>query len=75
MRRRSRASSKPATERSRKAKTVRHSSSSASSQKTEIARLARELHEAQVAREGSAVNGREFALVADLDVTSRSVLD
>src|SRR5215469_5972310 len=47
MRRRSRASSKLPKARSRKAKTVRHSSSSASSQKTEIARLTRELHEAQ----------------------------
>jgi two-component system, NtrC family, sensor kinase len=50
MRRRSRASSKLATARSRKAKTlkaVRPSSSSASGQETEVARLTRELHEAQ----------------------------
>jgi class 3 adenylate cyclase/putative methionine-R-sulfoxide reductase with GAF domain len=50
MRRRSRASSKVATARSRKAKTlkaVRHSSSSASGQETEVARLTHELHEAQ----------------------------
>jgi two-component system, NtrC family, sensor kinase len=50
MRRRSRASSKLANARSRKAKTlkaVRHSSSSASGQETEVARLTRELHEAQ----------------------------
>src|SRR5260370_5395908 len=50
MRRRSRARSKVATAGSRKAKTlkaVRHSSSSASGQETEVARLTRELHEAQ----------------------------
>ena len=50
MRRRSRASRKVATARSRKAKTlkaVRHNSSSASGQETEVARLTRELHEAQ----------------------------
>jgi two-component system, NtrC family, sensor kinase len=50
MRRRSRASSKVATKRSRKAKArkaARHSSSSASGQETEVARLTRELHEAQ----------------------------
>src|SRR6516162_962341 len=53
MRRRSRASSKPTKARSRKAKTikrtvlaVRHSSSSASGQETEVARLTRELSEA-----------------------------
>jgi GAF domain-containing protein len=49
MRRRSRASSKLATARSRKAKTlkaVRHSSSSASGQETVVARLRRELSEA-----------------------------
>jgi transcriptional regulator with GAF, ATPase, and Fis domain len=52
MRRRSRASSKVATKRSRKAKArkaARHSSSSASGQETEVARLTRELHEAQEA--------------------------
>jgi len=50
MRQRSKASSKLAKARSRKAKTVRaarRSSSSASGQETEAARLARELHEAQ----------------------------
>jgi hypothetical protein len=50
MRRRSRASRKVATARSRKAKTlkaVRHSSSSAFGQETKVARLTRELHEAQ----------------------------
>src|SRR5260370_24105755 len=50
MRRRSRARSKVATAGSRKAKTlkaVRHSSSSPSGQETEVARLTRELHEAQ----------------------------
>jgi two-component system, NtrC family, sensor kinase len=50
MRRRSRASSKLANAQSRKEKTlkaVRHSSSSASGQETEVARLTRELSEAQ----------------------------
>jgi PAS domain S-box-containing protein len=50
MRRRSRASSKVATAQSRRVKTlraVRHSSSSASGQETEVARLTRELHEAR----------------------------
>jgi hypothetical protein len=50
MRRRSRASSKVATARSRKAKTlkaVRHGSSSASGQETEVVRLSRELIEAR----------------------------
>jgi two-component system, NtrC family, sensor kinase len=50
MRRRSRASSKLANARSGKAKTlkaVRHSNSSASGQETEVARLTRELREAQ----------------------------
>jgi GAF domain-containing protein len=50
MRRRSRASSKVAKARSRKAKTpkaVRHSSPSVDRQETEVARLTRELHEAQ----------------------------
>ena len=49
MRRRSRASSKPTKARSRKAKApnaVRHSSSSASGQETEVVRLRRELSEA-----------------------------
>ena len=50
MRRRSRASRKVATARSRKAKTLKavcYSSSSASGQETKVARLTRELHEAQ----------------------------
>ena len=50
MRRRSRANSKVATGRSRKAKTqkaVRRNSSSTSGQETEIARLTRAMHEAQ----------------------------
>ena len=50
MRRRSRASSKVATAQSRKAKTskaVRHSSSCAPGEETEVARLTRQLHEAQ----------------------------
>ena len=50
MRRRSRASSKPTKARSRKAKVpnaVRHSSSSASGQETEVVRLRRELDEAR----------------------------
>jgi hypothetical protein len=50
MRRRSRASRKVATARSRKAttlKAVRHNSSSASGQETKVARLTRALHEAQ----------------------------
>src|SRR5262252_7711247 len=49
MRRRSRASSKPTKARSRKAKTlkaVRHSSSPASGEETEVVRLRRELSEA-----------------------------
>src|SRR5215468_8735665 len=46
MRRRSRASSKLANARSRKAKTVRRSSSSASRQETEVVRLTHELKEA-----------------------------
>jgi transcriptional regulator with GAF, ATPase, and Fis domain len=56
MRRRSKAGGKLANARSRKAKTlkaVRHSSSSASSQETEIARLTRELHEASEQRTAS----------------------
>jgi two-component system NtrC family sensor kinase len=50
MKRRSRASSKLASARSRKAKTLkaaRQHSSSPAGQETEVARLARELHEAQ----------------------------
>jgi hypothetical protein len=47
MRRRSRASSKRANARSRKAKTLKAVRSSASGPETEVARLTRELHEAQ----------------------------
>ena len=50
MRRRYRASSELANARSRKAKTLkaaRHSNSSVAGQETEVARLTRELHEAQ----------------------------
>ena len=57
MRRRSRASGKLASVRGRKAKTlkaVRRSSSSASGQETEVARLTRELHEAQEQQAASA---------------------
>jgi len=57
MRRRSRASSKPAKARSRKAKTlkpVRHSTSSASGQKTEVARLTCELNEAREQQKATA---------------------
>src|SRR6516164_848511 len=46
MRRRSRASSKPTKARSRKAKAARRSTSSATGQETELARLARERDEA-----------------------------
>jgi len=73
MRRRSRANSKVG--RSRKAKTlkgVRHSSSSASSQKTEIARLTRELHEAQ---DQQRTTSEILGVVARSRTDLRSVLD
>ena len=72
MRRRSRASSKPTKARSRKAKTVRHSGSSASSQKTEIARLTRELHEAQ---DQQRTTSEILGVVARSRTDLRSVLD
>src|SRR5215470_18947213 len=75
MRRRSRASTKPTKARSRKAKApnaVRHSSSSASSQKTEIARLTRELHEAQ---DQQRTTSEILGVVARSRTDLRSVLD
>src|SRR6516165_1926369 len=72
MRRRSRASSKAGTARRPKAKTVRHSSSSASSQKTEIARLTRELHEAQ---DQQRTTSEILGVVARSRTDLRSVLD
>src|SRR5215469_11863637 len=72
MRRRSRASSKLPKARSRKAKTVRHSSSSASGQETEIARLTRELHEAQ---DQQRTTSEILGVVARSRTDLRSVLD
>src|SRR5215470_18291063 len=75
MRRRSRASSKVATGRSRKAKTqkaVRHNSSSTSGQETEIARLTRALHEAQ---DQQRTTSEILGVVARSRTDLRSVLD
>jgi two-component system, NtrC family, sensor kinase len=75
MRRRSRASSKLANARSRKAKTVkaaRHRSSSASGQETEVARLTRELHDAQ---EQQRTTSEILGVVARSRTDVQSVLD
>jgi two-component system, NtrC family, sensor kinase len=75
MRRRSRASSKLANARSRKAKTlkaVRRRSSSASGQETEVARLTRELHEAQ---EQQRSTSEILGVVARSRTDVQSVLD
>src|SRR3974377_912682 len=72
MRRRSRASGKPNKERSRTETTVRHSSSSASSQKTEIARLSRELREGQ---EQQRATSEILGVVSRSPTDLQSVLD
>src|SRR6516162_5794547 len=75
MRRRSRASSKVATGRSRKAKTqkaVRRNSSTTSGQETEIARLTRALHEAQ---DQQRATSDILGVVARSRTDLRSVLD
>src|SRR6516225_9923005 len=75
MRRRSRASSKLPNRRSRKAKTLkaaRHSSSSVAGQKTEIARLTRELREGQ---EQQRATSEILGVVARSRTDVQSVLD
>jgi GAF domain-containing protein len=75
MRRRSRASSKPVKARSRKAKAVkavRRGSSSASGQETDVARLTRELHEAQ---EQQRATSEILSVVARSRIDVQSVLD
>jgi two-component system, NtrC family, sensor kinase len=75
MRRRSKASNKVATARSRKVKTlkaVRHSGSSASGQETEVARLTRELNEA---REQQNATGEILASITGSTHDARPVFD